>query len=129
MSDTTMHVPIPPTSGHGLLQAPAEISDNLHSLRRARALADKEEAAARKAERDEEIELGQLLRTADVKFALTEVEAALRSALEALPHALAKELALITDEGQLRARMVGAVETLLTELSRRFGALAKQEIP
>jgi hypothetical protein len=98
-----------------------------HSERRAKALADKEEALARKAERDEQLELGQLLRTADVESALADAAATLRGALEALPYDLAPELAPITDEGQLRARLVDAIESLLTELSRRFGAMAKRE--
>lgn len=98
-----------------------------HSERRAKALADKEEALARKAERDEQLELGQLLRTADVEAALADAATTLRGALEALPYDLAPELAPITDEGQLRAKLVDAVESLLTELSRRFGAMAKRE--
>jgi hypothetical protein len=102
---------------------------NPHSLRRAKALADKEEALARKAERDEQLELGQLLRADQVDAGLAEAGTILRAALEALPYDLAPELAPITDEGELRAKLVDAIEILLTELSRRFGALAKRDVP
>lgn len=104
-----------------------EYPPDSHSRRRAKALADKEEAAARKAVRDEQIELGQLLRTADVEAALSDAATTLRGALEALPYDLAPELAPITDEGQLRAKLVEAIEATLAELSRRFGAMARRE--
>lgn len=104
-----------------------EYQPDSHSRRRAKALADKEEAAARKAVRDEQIELGQLLRTADVEAALSDAATTLRGALEALPYDLAPELAPITDEGQLRAKLVEAIEATLAELSRRFGAMARRE--
>ena len=76
---------------------------------------------------DDQIELGQLLRTADVEAALSDAATTLRSALEALPYDLAPELAPITDEGQLRAKLVEAIEATLAELSRRFGAMARRE--
>lgn len=116
--------PVPPTDA---ADVDLEFQPDSHSRRRAKALADKEEAAARKAVRDEQIELGQLLRTADVEAALSDAATTLRGALEALPYDLAPELAPITDEGQLRAKLVEAIEATLAELSRRFGAMARRE--
>lgn len=97
-----------------------------HSDRRARALADKEEAAARKALRDEQIELGQLLLATDVEAVVADAAATLRSALEAMPYELAPELAATTDEAQVRGKLVEFVESVLGELARGFGVLGRK---
>jgi hypothetical protein len=123
--------PAMPPAPHAAAQADDDADEpaptNPHSMRRAKALADKEEALARKAERDEQLELGQLLRADEVDAGLAEAGTILRASLEALPYDLAPELAPITDEGELRAKLVEAIEVLLTELSRRFSVIAKRE--
>lgn len=98
-----------------------------HSDRRARALADKEEAAARKALRDEQLELGQLLRASEVGTALADAAVTLRGAFENMPHELAPELAALNDEAMVCSRLMEFVETQFTELARRFAAIARRE--
>lgn len=120
----TAPVPVIPCADEGSEADPEYVSES-YSRRRAKALADKEEAAARKAMRDEQIELGQLLRADDVVASLADAATTLRGALEALPYDIAPELAPITDEAQIRAKLVDAVESVLTELARRFGSMAK----
>ena len=97
-----------------------------HRDRRARALADKEEAAARKALRDEQLELGQLLVAPDVDTALADAAVTLRDAFENMPHELAPELAALNDEAMVCSRLMEFVETQFTELSRRFAAIARR---
>lgn len=98
-----------------------------HARRRAKALADKEEALARKAQRDEQLELGQLLRVDDVIGALTDAATTLRTSLESLPAALAPELAAATSEDRIRVLLGDALESRLTEMARKFGAIGRAE--
>ena len=88
-------------------------------------MADKEEALARKALREEQIELGQLRRVDEIEPALAEAATRLRAAFEAMPDELSPELASITDEAEVRARLVEFVEQSLGELSRAFADIAK----
>jgi hypothetical protein len=97
-----------------------------HSLRRAKALADKAEIDARKAARDEEVELGTLVRADDVRAALTETIGLLRRGLEGMPDVLAPVLAATADEGRVRVLMAEEIERRLTDMARRFQALAKE---
>lgn len=86
-----------------------------------------ERAKALQAERENALAEGKLLDAGQVDAAAAEAATRFRAALEAMPYDLAPELAPITDEAQVRARLVEAVEHALTELSRQFGALTKEK--
>lgn len=105
----------------------AAYSDDPIALRRSRALAEKAEAEARKALRDEQIELGQLLARDDVLHATRAAAAELRGALEVLPISLAPLLAAEPDEGRCRVLLADAIEHALDQLSRQFAAIAKAD--
>lgn len=107
--------------------AGGDSADDPIALRRSRALAEKAEAEARKALRDEQIELGQLLRRDDVVPACAAAVATLRNGLENLSATLAPELAAETDEGKVRVILADAIEHALDELSRQFAAIGKVE--
>lgn len=98
-----------------------------HARRRSKAMADKAEADARKALRDEQLELGQLLKAEDVEHAVRGAVVTFRGTLENLPNTIAPELAAIEDEGRVRVILAEALENALSELARRFGQLAKAE--
>lgn len=101
---------------------------NPHSDRRAKAMADKEEALARKALREEQIEVGRLRWVDEIEPALAEAATRLRAAFEAMPDELSPELASISDEAEVRARLVEFVEHSLGELSRAFADIAKGSV-
>ncbi len=96
-----------------------------HARRKAKALADKEEALARKALRDEQVELGQLLVAEDVEHSLRDAVVTLRSALENLPATLAPQLAALSDEARIRVALSDAFEHMLEELARKFMGIAR----
>lgn len=96
-----------------------------HASRRSRALADKEEALARKALRDEALELGQLMVGEEVLSTITSGVTALRVRLESLAFDLAPQLAAISDEAKVRALLTEEIDAALSELSRELGALAR----
>lgn len=98
-----------------------------HSKRRARALADKAEADARKALRDEKIELGQLLQTDEVAAVVSEAITTLRTSMENLPGQIAPGLAAATTEEQVRVLLAEALETRLGDLARTFTQIGKGE--
>lgn len=98
-----------------------------HARRRAKALADKEEALARKALREEQIELGQLLRTDEVRDALADAAVELRTGLENLRDILAPQLAAEPDADRVRVMLGDAVEQMLAELARKFAAIGRTE--
>lgn len=100
-------------------------SDDPIAVRRSRAQAEKAEAEARKALRDEQIELGQLLVRDDVLHATRAAATELRGALETLPISLAPLLAAEQDEGRCRVLLADAFEHALDQLSRQFAAIAK----
>lgn len=100
-------------------------SDDPIAIRRSRAQAEKAEAEARKALRDEQIELGQLLVRDDVLHATRAAATELRGALETLPISLAPLLAAEQDEGRCRVLLADAFEHALDQLSRQFAAIAK----
>jgi len=106
--------------------APAESE---YALRRARALAAKEEALARKAQREELIELGSLLARDDVLAAVSEAGVQFRMRLEQLPAVIAPQLAAAADEAQVRVLLREALDGVLAALSRAFAAIAPAEPP
>lgn len=99
-----------------------------HARRKAKALADKEEALARKALRDEQLELGQLLVAEDVEHALRDAVVSLRNTLEGLPATLAPQLAALQDEAKVRVTLLDAFEHAMEELARKFAAIARSGV-
>lgn len=95
------------------------------STRRARAQAEREEALARKALRDEQIELGQLVPADQVAEVVADATTALRTALENLPATIALQLAAEPDEDRVRVMLSDALEHMLEDLARRFASIGK----
>lgn len=122
---------LPTSASMPSVQAPGDDGDDApvpgspHSDRRAKAMADKEEALARKALREEQIEVGRLRWVDEIEPALAEAATRLRAAFEAMPDELSPELASISDEAEVRARLVEFVENALGELSRAFADISK----
>lgn len=113
----------PPESGagdSGADDAPAPLSpsDPL-AMRRAKAQAEREEALARKALRDEQVELGELLRADDVRAAVADAVMVFRNALQNLP----ATLPLVEERD--RPVVADGIEHVLGELERKFGAIGR----
>ncbi|MCA0196622.1 MAG: hypothetical protein LCH59_00720 [Proteobacteria bacterium] len=96
-----------------------------HQLRRAKALADKEEALARKAQREELVEMGQLLVKDEVVAAVADGVVQLRAGLELLVSTLPATLAALDDEDEVRVQMRDAFEQMLGDLSRKFAVIGR----
>ena len=103
------------------------IPEDPHTKRRAKALADKAEADARKALRDERVELGQLLQAEEVAAVITDATTTLRTAMENLPGQIAPGLAAATTEEQVRVLLTEAIETRLGDLARKFSQIGRGE--
>lgn len=124
---------LPPGGASEAAQEPAGASgdaDDLpfnspHQMRRAKALADKEEALARKALREEQIEMGQLLVRDETLAAVAAAVVMLRSRLELLPPTLAPRLAALDDEDQVRVLLRDEIEQALEDMARKFSAIGK----
>lgn len=101
--------------------------ESSHSVRRAKALADKEEELALTARRVNLIAAGELLTAGDVEAALVDAGTSMRSALENLPSTLAPELAAERDEGRVRVILSEAIENVLGEIARQFALIGKAE--
>lgn len=86
-----------------------------------------ERAKALAGERENAKEEGRLYEANAVDAAIAGAVTQLRTTLEGLPYDLAPELAPITDEGELRARLVEAMELTLGELSRSFSRATQAE--
>lgn len=114
-----------PAQGSDVGEEPEELPANPHSLRRAKALADKEEAAARKALREELVELGQLIPADKVRAVADDAVTQLRSRLEMLAPTLAPALAATSDEDKVKVLIRDAIEKCLLDLSKKFGELGK----
>lgn len=104
---------------------PDTVPSDSHAGRRSKALADKEEALARKALREEALELGQLMLGEEVLGVVASAITALRLRLESVAHDLAPQLAALSDEAKIQALLDAEIRTMLSELSRELGALAK----
>lgn len=104
--------------------APVRYDDPL-SIRRAKAQAEREEALARKALREEQLELGQLLKREDVEAAIAAAATTLRTGLQNLPHALAPELAAAATEERCQVLLANGIEHALDEMSRRFSQIGR----
>lgn len=97
------------------------------ATRRARAATEREEAGARKALRDEQVELGQLVLAADVNAVIADATTTLRTSLENLPTTLAPLLAAEPDEDRVRVLLADSLSHCLEELARHFGQLGKAD--
>ena len=96
-----------------------------HAARRAKAAADREEAAARKALRDEQIELGTLMVIDEVVSGVTTTLTTLRTSLQNLRATLAPALAAAQTEEQVGALLGDAIESALDECARELHLIAK----
>lgn len=96
-----------------------------HAARRAKAAADREEAAARKALRDEQVELGTLMAIEEVVSAVTTTITTLRTGLQNLRATLAPSLAAAQSEEQVGALLGDAIESALDECARELHLIAK----
>jgi hypothetical protein len=101
-------------------------AESPHAQRRAKALADKEEALARKAIREEQVEMGQLLEKAETLSFIADALVQLRSRLELLSPTLAPRLAATDDEDQVRMLLRDGLEHALEELAKKFAAIGQE---
>ncbi len=99
-------------------RAPVAYDDPL-ALRRARAQAEIQEAALRKALRDEQQELGELLQRDDVLAMIADAITTLRTGLENLPNTLSASLAAEQAEERCRVILANGIEHALEQLSRK----------
>jgi hypothetical protein len=112
----------------GAADAAIESPNDSHARRRAKALADKEEALAAQAIRDYNQSMGKLMDVADVEEAIAQAGTIFRKALERLPDTLAPQLAAVVDEGRIRALLTDELHHVLTELGREFSGIARREV-
>lgn len=101
--------------------------DDPISLRRATAQMELEESKARRAKREEELELGQLLEVGAVKAVVADAITKLRTALENLPATLSAALAAEPDEARVRVMLMDAIERELGKASKQMSKLARAE--
>lgn len=90
------------------------------------ARAVKERYLAMAAKRDYEISIGKLLVADDVRFAVANAAATLRSDLENMPDSVASVLAAETDEARIRILLADEIEHVLGNLAARFSEIAKE---
>lgn len=110
----------------GAPTAPAIPFNDPLAMRRARAQAETEEARARKALRDEQLELGQLLQREEVEAAIAGAVTTLRTSLQNLPSTLAPELAAATTEDRCHVLLANGIEHALEELSRKLSSVGRR---
>ncbi|MBL8302628.1 MAG: hypothetical protein JNM26_07645 [Ideonella sp.] len=87
------------------------------------ARAKREHFAAEREEMRYRQEAGELMVAAEVEGAVASILTELRTRLEALPDVLGPQLAPVTDETQIRARLADEIEIALGEVARRFGEI------
>lgn len=93
--------------------------------RRAEAQARREEALARRAEREELKELGELLERGPTIAALQRHVATLRSRLTSIPTTLAPALGA-SGEAECQALLADAIEEALEDLERKFSTIGRE---
>jgi hypothetical protein len=104
---------------------PATAYNDPLAIRRARAQAEREEAALRKALREEQQELGELLQRDDVLAVIADATTTLRTSLENLPTTLSASLAAETAEERCRVILANGIEHALEELSRKCSGIGR----
>lgn len=102
---------------------PATTSD---SRRRAKALADKAEADAAAAIRDNLIADGKLYDANEADRALESAVTVFRKTLERLPDVLAPQVAAVNDEARIRGILAAEIEQAQRELAREFGNIGRR---
>jgi hypothetical protein len=105
-------------------EQPPSTADPLY-LRRTKAQAEREEALARKALREEQVEMGALLPRDEVLSFVADAIVQLRSRLELMPSVLSPQLAATDDEDAIRVQLRDGIEQTCTELARKFDAIGK----
>ncbi|MEN5208009.1 hypothetical protein ABE493_07785 [Stenotrophomonas terrae] len=124
-----MPVPAPSVGPAGDLEGDGDDIVDInspHQVRRAKALADKEEANARKVLREEAQEMGQLLVRDEVVAAVSESVVTLRRKLELLPATIAATLAATDDEDEVRTLLRDSIEAALESASKKLFALGRK---
>lgn len=99
---------------------PAVLSNPDYQVARAK----REHFAAEREEMRYRQEAGELLVATEVQGELADILTELRTRLEALPDTLAPQLAPLTDEAQVRARMAEEIENVLADAARRMEQIA-----
>jgi len=89
------------------------------------AKARREEANADLTEIELQTRRGQLLIADEAKLAVADGDTTIRNRLESLPDMLAPQLAAESDEQKIRSMLTDHIESLLSDLSLSFYALAK----
>jgi hypothetical protein len=89
----------------------------------ARALKEKYNAMA--AKRDYEISIGQLLHVDDVKMVIAQGDGIIRDRLESIPEVLAPQLALETDEVEIKYILQRAIDGVIASIGRTYKDLSK----
>jgi len=105
---------------------PTTTADPLY-LRRTKAQAEREEALVRKALRDEQVEMGALMRRDDVLSFVADAVVQVRGRLELMPAVLSPQLAATDDEDVVRVKLQDAIEQACEELARKFSSIGKVE--
>ena len=100
--------------------------DSPFARRRAKAQAEREEALARKALRDEQVELGELLPRDEVIPAVAAAATTFRTSLENLAATLAPQMAALDDEARCKVLLDTSFEHALGDLSRKFAAIGRE---
>lgn len=113
--------------GSGASGSSEVVDEGGFATRRAKAQAQFEEARARKALREEQLEIGQLLRVEDVREAMQGAATIFRHGCESLAPTLAAMVAPVADEAKCRVIIAEEVENLLGELSRSLAKFSKGE--
>lgn len=93
------------------------------------ARAVKERYLAMAAKRDYELSMQELLRTAEVRAAITGAVTTLRTSLESLPDSIAPVLAAEADEHRVRVLLAEEIEVLLSNLAAAFDRIAAEDGP
>ncbi len=130
-ASATTPAPAPgPASGHDDGTDPLDLpATGAWADRRAKALADKEEALAARALRENLIAEGQLADVGRVVGAVATIVTALRTSLEAMPDQLTPQIAATSDEARIRVLMTEHIEHLLRSASRELAKLSQPAEP
>ena len=105
--------------------APADEPESISNPDYQAARAKREHYAAEREEMRYRQEAGELLVATEVAGALSSILTELRTRLETLPDTLGPQLAPVTDEQQVRARLADEIEVALGDVAHRFSGVTK----